>query len=126
MIKTICVAVSIFILSSAAPVLACSQSDGKSEKDKQVASRICEVFKDNPYILMISVQESILYVDISRQFYDEMMRDKFTTKKLIKLWMLGMRKESGKRTVTVWVYVDKVKVIEGNTSWTGEDKIVFL
>ena len=75
---------------------------------------------------MMSAQESILYVDISRSFYDHMMRDKLTSKELIKLWMRGMRKESGKRSVTVWIYVDKVKVIEGDTLWTGEDKINFL
>ena len=119
-------AISILILILSVQALACSQSHGKSEKDKQVAARICEVFKDNPHILMMSAQESILYVDISRTFYDEMMRDKLTSKELIKVWLRGMRVESGNRAVTVWIYVNKVKVIEGNTSWTGEDKFNFL
>lgn len=124
--KILCVILSFLILSFATPVIACSQSDGKSKKDKQVAARICKVFKDFPGILMISVQESILYVDISKVFYNEMMKDKLETKKLIKIWMRGMRKESGKKIVTVWVYVDTIKVIEGNTSWTGEDKFKFF
>lgn len=124
--RKICVALSILILSSTVPVFACSLSDGESEKDKQVAERICKVFKDIPDIRMISVQETILYVDISREFYGEMMRDKLSGIKMIKTWMRGMRNESGEQIVTVWVYVDKIKVIEGNTSWTGEDKIKFL
>ena len=124
--RKICVALSILIISSTVPVFACSLSDGKSEKDKQVAEQICKVFKDIPDILMISVQEMILYVDLSREFYDDMMRDKLSAIKMVKLWMTGMRKESGEQIVTVWVYVDKIKVIEGDTSWTGEDKIKFL
>ena len=124
--RKICVALSILILSSTVPVFACLQSDGKSEKDKQVAERICKVFKGIPDILMMSVQETILYVDISREFYDEMMKDKLSATKMVKIWMRGMRAESGEQIVTVWVYVDKIKVIEGNTSWTGEDKIKFL
>lgn len=124
--RSLCVALSILILSSTVPVFACLQSHGKSEKDKQVADRICKVFNGIPSILMMSVQETILYVDISRDFYDEMMRDKLSAIKMVKIWMQGMRKESGEQIVTVWVYVDKIKVIEGNTSWTGEDKIKFL
>lgn len=119
-------AISIWILTSATQTLACSQSDGKSEKDRRMAARICKVFKDDPHILMMSVQDSILYVDVSRVFYDDMKKDILTSKKLIKLWMRGMRKESEKQPVTVWVYVDNVKVIEGDTSLTGEDKVNFL
>jgi hypothetical protein len=83
--RKICVALSILILSSTVPVFACLQSDGKSEKDKQVAERICEVFKGIPDILMMSVQETILYVDISREFYDEMMKDKLSATKMVKI-----------------------------------------
>ncbi len=124
--RIICVVLSIIILFLAVQAMACAQSSGKSKKDKQVAARICQVFKDIPDILMISVQESILYVDISKAFYNEMMMDKLEAKKLIKLWMRGMRKESGKKIVTVWVYVDTIKVMEGATSWTGEDKFKFF
>jgi len=122
----ICTAVSIILLLSASTVLACSLSHGESEKDKQVAARLCKVFRDIPDIRMMSVQESILYVDITKQFYKGMMADKLEAKKLIKLWMRGMRQEHGRPSVTVWIYVDKIKVIEGDTSWTGEDKISFL
>lgn len=124
--KLIYLVLCILILSSTAPVFACRQSHGKSEKDKQVAERICRVFKDIPDILMMSVQEMILYVDISRQFYDAMMSDKLSATELITIWMRAMRKEYGQSVVTVWVYVDTIKVMEGDTSWTGEDRIKFL
>jgi len=107
-------------------LVACTISDGKTPKDKEVAAKMCSVFKDAPDIIMMSVNESILYVDVARDFYDAMNLDKISGTKLVKMWMLGMRKESGEKVVTVWVYTDKVKVIEGDTSWTGEEKVKFL
>lgn len=105
---------------------ACTKSEGKTEKDKKVATKMCSVFKDIPDILMMSVNESILYVDVSRDFYDAMRLDKISGTKLIKSWMNGLRQETGRKAVTVWVYSDKIKVIEGDTSWTGEDEVEFV
>lgn len=105
---------------------ACTQSEGKTEKDKEVASKMCSVFKDIPDILMMSVNESILYVDVSRDFYNAMRLDKTSGTKLVKSWLNGLRQETGRKAVTVWVYSDKIKVIEGDTSWTGEDEVEFV
>ena len=52
----------VLILFSAAPVFACLQSTGESEKDKKVPARVCNALKGDSSILMESVQESILYV----------------------------------------------------------------
>jgi len=105
---------------------ACTKSEGKTDKDKKVASKMCSVFKDIPDILMMSVNESILYVDVSRDFYNAMQLDKISGIKLVKSWMSGMRQETGNKAITVWIYTDKIKVIEGETSWTGEDNVEFL
>lgn len=107
-------------------VYACTKSEGKTEKDKEVASKMCSVFKSIPDILMMSVNESILYVDVSRDFYNAMQLDKISGTKLVKSWMNGMRQETGKKAITIWIYSDKIKVIEGQTSWTGEDEVEFL
>ncbi len=107
-------------------LLACTKSHGKTQKDKDVAAKMCSVFKEVPDIIMMSVNESILYVDVTRSFYNLMQQDKITGTKLVKSWMNGMKQESGQKVVTVWVYTDKIKVIEGQSSWTGEDKVKFL
>ncbi len=125
----ICVTAALYYLASAPPLLACAQSHGNSATDTQVARRICDTVTSprlNKHILMMSVNESILYVDISRQFYNEMLLDRAGTKSLVKQWMRLMRKETSKQAVTVWIYVNKAKVIKGETRWTGEDKVSFL
>ena len=124
--KKLLTTLAILLIATAAPAHACLQSTGESENDKKVAAQICNKLKGISDILMLSVQESILYVDISRELYDEMMMDKLSAHQLIQTYIRGMEAESGHKVVTVWVYVNKVKVIEGATSWTGEDKIKFL
>lgn len=124
--KRLMLLVILFVVITSGNVFACSQSGGKSNKDKQVASKMCSVFKSITEILMMSVQDSILYVDVSRDFYNAMRFDKITGTKLVQSWMNGLRQETGNKAVTVWVYVDTVKVIEGNTSWSGEDQVKYL
>ena len=116
----------IFLLSASSNLLACTKSIGESEKDKEVAKKICAIYEDIEYIEQISVQHTIMYVDISRDFFNAMKLDKLTGTKLVKRWMGEFRSESGSRVVTVWVYADKIKVIEADTSWSGEDKVKFL
>lgn len=118
--------VIVFLLLIPAKVNACSLSSGESKKDKEIAARMCAVHKDTPAILMMSVQQTILYVDVTRGFYDVMRIKKFDATKLVKTWLRGLRTETGNAIATVWVYADKVKVIEGETTWTGEDKVKFL
>lgn len=101
----------------------CMKHDGKTAEDKKVAAAICKVFEGNEGIPMMSVHESILYVDITRAFFAAMQQDKIKAHGLIALWMKGLRQETGRHAVTVWVYVEKVKVAEGETSWLGEDVI---
>jgi len=55
-----------------------------------------------------------------------MKLDKISATNLVNRWMNEFRGESGNKVVTVWVYTEKVKVIEGQTSRLGEDKVKFL
>jgi len=40
--------------------------------------------------------------------------------------MNSLRQASGGTSVTVWVYTGDVRVIEGDTSFGGENKVKFL
>lgn len=124
---TLCLLIILsFTLTPINKVFACSQSGGKTQKDEKVAEKMCSVFKDIPDILMMSVNESILYVDVSRGFYNEMKQDKISGTKFVKKLMTGMRQETGRKSVTVWIYTDKEKVIEGDTTITGGDEVEYL
>ncbi len=124
MIKFI-ILVFVLIFSSRTPSFACSESIGELAPDKQVASRICKLYKDINGILLISVQSSILYVYVSEDLYDAISRDQMTGKKLLRKWVQLMQQESGQPFVTVWVYVDKIKVIEAENKMSGEIAIKF-
>jgi hypothetical protein len=108
--------------------LACKESLGEGPTDKKVARKICAVLKGDDSILLVSVKESILYLDISPALYREMRADRPKGEDLVRLWITGMQKESRRegKSVTVWVYVDRTKSIEGQVSILGEKKVKWL
>jgi hypothetical protein len=96
--------------SSLTEAVACSSSWGLSAKDKDYAKAICDTYKSAGLtdVQAIAVNESIITADVTRTFYRVLVQDKLTGNKFVR------------------VYVDKMKVVEGDTTWTGEDRVKFL
>lgn len=120
-------AVGVF-LAGGQVVEACSKSWGDSAKDKDTAKKICDMYKNagRTDVETIMVKESIVFVDVSKPFYWAMLRDRVAANKFVADLMGGLRSLSGREAVTAWIYVDKVKAVEGDTTWTGETKVKFL
>jgi hypothetical protein len=114
----------VFLISDEAS--ACEKSTGKTEKDKEVAKKMCAVFKEMPDVEAMTVDDSILHVDVSEAFYRQLASDRDRGSQVVRNWMTGLQQESGRRSVTVWVYWDKKKRIEGDTTITGEKRVRFL
>ncbi len=117
----------LFVLFWGANCFACSDSHGESAKDKEIAAKICKRYNSIDDIRRISVQETIIYVDLTRDFFDLMRADKLKGTGLVRNWMRHLKELAGMPAVTAWVYVDGQKVIKGQTAFfSGEDEIEFL
>jgi len=121
------------VLVSASSALACPKTHGKSPQDKAVADKLCKqepftTLKD--WIILTSVQESILYLDITPDMYRGFRQDHLTAKGVIgNLSRVFQKTYSGSgrlKTVTVWFYVNKEKMITADRSGGGgETKVKF-
>jgi len=67
--------------------------------------------------------ESLLWVKISRELAEVMLRDKLTTEQVVKNWMTAWKKHSGSKAVTVYVEWQDVQIAKGETTLFSGDTV---
>ena len=101
---------------------------GKSERDILAARAICAVFEPTgslAQIELIRVDDTIATVNITRALYETLARDRVSAQANVASMLDSLRRPSGGPSVTVWIYSDRVRVIEGDSSG-GEPRVKFL
>ena len=101
---------------------------GKSERDILGARAMCAVFEPTgslDQIELIRVDDTMATMNITRGLYDTLSRDRASGQARVAGLLESLRQTSGAPAVTVWIYADRVRVLEGDTN-NGEPRVKFL
>jgi hypothetical protein len=101
---------------------------GKSERDILGARAICAVVEPAGWldqIQLIRVEDSIATLNITRPLYVTLAADRVSAQAQVASMLDSLRRTSGGDAVTLWIYSDRVRVIEGDSSG-GEPRVKFL
>jgi len=114
------------MILAASNALGCSLSGGASGKDKAIAREVCNAYSTIKDILMISVEDSLLRVDISRELYRSMVHDRITGNQGVRGLAMQFQVDSKRRrVVSVMLYVNGVELIRGQ-GYGRDIKVTYL
>jgi hypothetical protein len=101
---------------------------GKSERDLLSARALCAVVEPAGWvekIELIRVEDSIATLNITRPLFDTLAGDRVSAQASVGGMLDSLRRTSGASSVTIWIYSDRVRVIEGESSG-GEPRVKFV
>lgn len=119
---------SLFVVSGAqatrGPSPTCRQVEGQKPADYQRALAFCRTAIPAALeVEGIKAMDTLVWVKISRDLADVLMRDKLTTEQIVKNWMKAWRGLVSSQVVTVTVQWQDVDIAVGDTSIFSGDKV---
>ena len=101
-------------------------SEGRQDKDEEVAEQIRAQLGSNPGIEKIFVKDRLLQLHVTDSFYERLAVDRDRGRKIVLMLMQSMKKLVDSVDVTVWVYCKGEKVIEGKVKTWGGDNVMYM
>ena len=94
--------------------------------DREVAEQIKTQLKNNPEVEAVMVKGHLLQLHITQTLYNRLATDRERGRKIVLTLMQSMKRLTGSTDVTVWVYADKEKMIEGKVKDWGGDNVQYF
>ena len=94
--------------------------------DQEVAEQITTQLKNNPDVEAVIVKGHLLQLHITQDLYARLATDRERGRKIVLTLMQSMKQLTGSTDVTVWVYTDKEKMIEGRVKDWGGDNVQYF
>ena len=96
------------------------------QSDTEVAEQIKSQLKHNPDVEAVIVKGHLLQLHITQSLYNRLATDRERGRKIVLTLMQSMKQLTGSSDVTVWVYTDKEKMIEGRVKDWGGDNVQYF
>ena len=97
-----------------------------NESDKAVTEQIELLLKDYSDVEAVIVKGHLLQLHITPSFYNRLASDRERGRKIVLSLMQTMKKLTESSDVTIWIYSDKEKVIEGRVKEWGGDNVQYF
>jgi hypothetical protein len=98
----------------------------ESPIDKSHAENIKKQLGANPDVEDVIVIGDLLQLHVSEDFYHRLAVDRDRGRKIVLMLMQKMKQLTEQPEVTVWVYCQKEKVIEGKAKSWGGDNVMYV
>ena len=103
-----------------------SHSMDTQGKDTEIADQIRRQLGQNPDVERITVKDYLLQVHVTESLFHRLAVDRERGRKIVLTLMQSMKKLTGSADVTVWIYCQNEKVIEGKVKEWGGDNVNYL
>ena len=97
----------------------------KQPEDNEIAEAIRSQLGGTTDVDQVVVKGDLLQIHVTEPFYNRLAMDRERGRKIVLTLMESMRKLSGLSDVTVRVYCNKEKVIEGKAKPFGGDNVIY-
>ena len=97
-----------------------------NDANAMVAAEIKKQLGENPDVEQVTVQGTLLKLHVTRQLYQRFAADRERGRKIVLMLMQKMKHLTGADDVTVWVYCNREKMIEGKVMNWGGDNVNYL
>ena len=94
--------------------------------DREVAEEIQRQLGINTDVEAVVVKGQLLQLHCTQELYHRLANDRERGRKIVLTLMRSMKQPTGSADVTVWVYCDKEKVIEGKVKDFGGDNVQYF
>ncbi len=94
--------------------------------DQEVAQQIQSQLKNNPDVESVVVKGHLLQLHFTQNLYHRLAIDRERGRKIVLTLMQSMKRLTGSTDVTVWIYSEKEKVIEGRVKDWGGDNVQYF
>ena len=94
--------------------------------DMNVAEEIRRQLGNNPDVEAVIVKEHLLQLHVTQELYHRMATDRERGRKIVLTLMQSMKRLTGSHDVTIWIYCNKEKVIEGQVKDWGGDNVNYF
>lgn len=97
-----------------------------SDANATIAEAIKKQLGANPDVGQVTVHGTLLKLHIAPNLYQRLASDRDRGRKIVLLLMQQMKQLTGEQDVTVWVYCNREKLIEGKVMNWGGDNVNYL
>ena len=97
----------------------------EEQKNQQIADSIRGQLGNTPDVEDVSVKGDLLQLHVTEAFYQRLALDRERGRKIVLALMQQMKNLTGLKDVTVRVYNNKEKVIEGRVKDWGGDNVTY-
>ena len=94
--------------------------------DKEVAGKIRSQLGNHPEIEAVIVKGHLLQLHVALGLYQRLATDRERGRKIVLILMQSMKRLTGLSDVTIWIYCEKKKVIEGQVKDWGGDNVKYF
>ncbi len=96
------------------------------DPDSTIAQEIQSQLGNSPDIESVAVKGPLLQLHISTSLYHRLTTDRERGRKIVLTLMQAMKRLTELSDVTVWIYSENEKVIEGKVKDWGGDNVKFF
>ncbi|MCA9471274.1 MAG: hypothetical protein MRJ96_07555 [Nitrospirales bacterium] len=96
------------------------------ESDNAIAEEIKTLLKNSSDVETVIVKGHLLRLHITQSLYNRFANDRERGRKIVLMLMQSMKRLTGSSDVTVWIYTDQEKVIEGRVKEWGGDNVQYF
>ena len=94
----------------------------REKKDTEIAEQIRSKLGQNPDVERITVTGQLLQMHVTESLFNRLATDRERGRKIVITLMENMKQLTGVQDVTVWIYCNNEKVVEGKVKdWGGNN-----
>ena len=95
-------------------------------KNEEIAQQIRTQLGSSPDVEQLIVKGHLLQMHVSESFYNRLAVDRERGRKIVLTLMQQMKTLTGSQDVSVWIYCNNEKVVEGQVKEWGGDNVKYL
>ncbi|MDX1411796.1 MAG: hypothetical protein R3351_06535 [Nitrospirales bacterium] len=95
-------------------------------KDEEIAQQIRTQLGSNTEVEQLLVKGRLLQMHVTGSFYNRLAVDRERGRKIVLALMQRMKSLTGSPEVSVWIYCNNEKMIEGQVKEWGGDNVRYL
>ena len=98
----------------------------EQRQDQEIAEGIKAKLGENPDVTQVIVKGKLLQIHVTESLYNRMSLDRERGRKIVLSLMQSMKTLTSSSDVTVWVYCNNEKMIEGKVKQWGGDNVMYV
>lgn len=101
-------------------------NENNKKKDEEIAEHIRTQLGSTTDVEQLLVKGHLLQLHVTESFYNRLAIDRERGRKIVLALMQRMKMLTGSQDVSVWIYCNNEKVVEGQVKEWGGDNVKYL